>query len=42
MNIILNGKGIALMVIIGGVIYLKGFCDGVKDEQDREEEESKK
>lgn len=40
MNIILNWKGMALAFVISSVVYMKGFLDGVKDEQSRMEKEN--
>lgn len=42
MNIILNEKGLIAIGVVMAIVYVNGFLDGIKDEQNRKEKESKR
>lgn len=42
MNIILNEKGLIAIGVVMAIIYVNGYLDGIKDEQNRKEKESKR
>lgn len=42
MNIILNEKGLIAIGVVMVIVYVNGFLDGIKDEQNRKEKESKR